>query len=157
MPDNMIRLPQIRQYGPNGDPLQWPTYGEDPRVLQSWWSGRTPRQTAPIRVRSFSGRRMVGAAIRGIAVGILLVGLIYGLVPAYSWWLADWRWAFALVGIGVATLLLGLEGAALAIAGIALTQAFGRVVVAPETALIVLAVGIVGRMLFEWLLIAMKR
>jgi hypothetical protein len=100
---------------------------------------------------------MVGAAIRGIAVGILLVGLIYGLVPAYSWWLADWRWAFALVGIGVATLLLGLEGAALAIAGIALTQAFGRVVVAPETALIVLAVGIVGRMLFEWLLIAMKR
>jgi hypothetical protein len=100
---------------------------------------------------------MVGAGIRGIALGILLVGFICGLVPAYSWWPSDWHWVFGLAGVGVATLFLGSEGAVLALAGIALVQAFARVVASPENALIWLAVGIVGRLLLEWLLIAMKR
>jgi hypothetical protein len=153
----MIPLPQIRQYSASGDPLQWPTFDEDPRVLQTWWSGHMSQQTQLIRTLGFSWRRMAGAGFRGVALGILLVGFICGLVPAYSWWLGDWHWVFGLAGIGVATLLLGSEGAVLALAGIALVQAFARVVVSPESALIWLAAGIVGRTLFEWLLIAMKR
>ena len=157
MPDKMIPLPRIQQYTASGDTLQWPTFDEDPRVLQTWWSGHTPQQTQPIRTSGFSWKRLVGSGIRGFVLGILLVGIICGLAPAYSWWMADWHSVFGLAGIGAATLLIGAEGAVLALAGIALVQAFARVVVSPENALTLLAIGIVGRVLFEWLLIAMKR
>lgn len=156
MPDKLIPLPRIRQHGPTGDLLQWPTFDEDPAVLQTWWSGRAPPQTDLPRARRFSWRRMAGTGIRGITLGILLVGFICGLVPAYSWWLADWHWVFGLAGIGAGALLLGSEGAVLALAGIALVQAFTRVIAAPETSLIWLVVGVVGRTLWEWLLIAIK-
>ena len=110
---SLLPLPRMTQYEPPSVQVQWPLIVEDPKVLSDWWHGRTysqqPPAVAPSRpVRSLP-RRLVQAVIKGGVLGLVAVGLLFGVLPALTWWQVGWHWQFALGALLTATVLFGLK------------------------------------------------
>ncbi len=94
-------------------------------------------------------RAWLSATVKGAVLGLGLFGLFYGYYPNQVFWLAQWRWAYLLGGIVLATILIRFDRTLVLLAGAGLWFSRDVIIHHPQLFGLWILGGIVARLFFE--------
>lgn len=157
----LIPLPPIEQPDQFHSYTNWPTLDVLPSDLTEPWDGRECISTSRTSVRGAALQRFTvrtgTAAFKGLLLGVLVWGLVFGFVPAIVVGLASGQVSGGqlfgeLLLLLSAALLAGFDVGLLLLGVIGCVQALSVALADPLAAARLIAIVVLARMCWEWLL-----
>lgn len=116
-----------------------------PKMAASAWLQVNQRR----RYRRQWLRDLLAALPKGLVLGTLAFGIVFGVVPNWTALLADWHWALVLSGFVGLTILAGFEGALVLAAAATLWLSRATLAASLWLLLAYLAGGVLARAIYE--------